>query len=111
MVMNQKTLERITEDTKVWMPTLDIVPPIYSSDIPNFREWVNWSGWKGYEESHMAFDFACYFDVDGNIVLGLHSQTPVRAIADGRIYQISNLLGGDDYQRMVNIEHASNGSG
>src|SRR3989338_1459453 len=113
MVMNQKTLERITEDTKVWMPTLDIVPPIYSSDIPNFREWVNWSGWKGYAQDHTAHDFAAYLTKYGKVVLGLPKETPVRAVADGVIRQISNGLAGNGvpYACFMNIEHGRKGSG
>ncbi len=104
-------LEKITDRTTQWKSSLDIVMPIYGSDIPNFGQWINWSGWKGYSEDHDAVDYACYLDKTGDCILGLPAETPVRAVADGRVCQISNLLGGGDYQRMINIEHASEGSG
>jgi len=113
MHMVDKTLEKITEDTKIWTPNLDIVLPIDDSDIPNFKEWVNWSGWKGYEDGHEAYDFAVYLTQDGKVVLGLPKETPVRAIGDGVVRQISNGLAGSGvpYACFMNIEHGRNGSG
>ena len=111
--MDQKNLERITEDTQIWTSNPDIVLPIDGSDIPNFREWVNWSGWKGYSPHHTAYDFAAYLSEDGKVVLGLPKETPVRAIADGVVRQISNGLAGRGvpYACFMNIEHGRNGSG
>jgi hypothetical protein len=111
--MVDKTLEGITEDTKIWTPDLDVVLPVNGSDIPNFREWVNWSGWKGYEVGHEAYDFAAYLTQDGKVILGLLKETPIRAIADGIIRQISNGLAGSGvpYACFINIEHGRNGSG
>ena len=111
--MNQKNLERITEDTKIWTPALDIVLPIDGSDIKGFREWVNWSGWKGYSPHHTAYDFAAYLSEDGRVVLGLPKETPVRAIADGVVRQVSHGLAGRGvtYACFMNIEHGAKGSG
>ena len=107
---NQKNLEQITGDSNTWTPNLDIVLPIDGSDIRGFKEWVNWSGWKGYSEHHTAYDFAAYLNDEGNCVLGLHQDTPVRAVADGVVRQISNGFGGE-YACFMNIEHGSKGSG
>lgn len=111
--MNQKSLKRITEDTKIWTPTLDIVLPINGSDIDDFREWVNWSGWKGYSPHHTAYDFAAYLSEDEKVFLGLPKETPVRAIADGIVRQVSYGLAGRGvpYACFMNIEHGAEGSG
>jgi len=113
MYMVDKNLERITEDTKIWTPNLDITLPIDGSDIEGFKEWVNWSGWKGYSQDHTAFDFATYLTDDGKCVLGLPKETPVRAVADGVVRQVSYGLAGRGvpYACFMNIEHGRNGSG
>ena len=92
--MIQNSLERITKGTKIWATHLDIVLPVDGTDIPHFREWVNWSGWKGYSPDHTAYDFAAYLSEDGRVVLGLPKETPVRAVADGFVRQVSDGLAG-----------------
>lgn len=111
--MNQKNLEKIAKDTKIWTPTLDIVLPIDGSDIQGFREWVNWSGWKGYSPHHTAYDFAAYLTEGGTCVLGLPKETPVRAVADGTVRQVSHGIAGREvpYACFMNIEHGRAGSG
>ncbi len=118
--MAGKNLERIAKDTKIWTPDLDITLPINGSDIPNFREWVNWNGWKGYSPAHEAFDFAAYIDKDSRCILGLPEETPVRAIADGFARFVSNKLlesvgyklpEGWGYGTTIEIEHGKKGSG
>jgi murein DD-endopeptidase MepM/ murein hydrolase activator NlpD len=102
-------LERITEKTRVWTPNLDIVLPINGGDIPEFSKWVNWSGWKGYNQKHEGFDFACYINKNGDYVIGLPERTPVRAIADGEIFKVSRGL--SDYSSSIILEHAESRSG
>ena len=111
--MGLKNLESITEETRIWTPNLDIVSPINGLDIPEFQEWVNWSGWKGYAQDHTAHDFAAYLTKDGRCVLGLPKETPVRAVADGIVAQVSQGLAGSGvpYATFINIEHAEKGSG
>lgn len=106
-------LEKITDKTTQWKPNLDIVMPIYGGDIPKFIKWINWSGWKGYSENHDAVDYGCYLDKTGDCVLGLPEETPVRAVADGIVRQISCGLAGRGvpYACFMNIEHGASGSG
>lgn len=106
-------LEKITDKTTQWKFNLDIVMPINGRDIPSFKEWTNWSGWKGYSENHDAVDFACYLNDRGDYVLGLHAETPVRAVADGVVKQVSCGLAGRGvpYACFMNIEHGKDGSG
>ena len=75
-----EVLERITENTLVWVPNLDIALPINSTDIPAFKKWVEWNG---IHRGHEGYDFAAYIDEKGECVLGLPSETKVRAVADG----------------------------
>lgn len=110
--MNRKNLERIAEDTKIWTPSLDIILPINGYDIKGFRGWINWNGWMGYSPSHTGYDFAAYLSSDGQIVLGLPKETPVRAVADGVVRQVSQgLAEGSGYATFMNIEHGAEGSG
>src|SRR3989338_2523281 len=108
-----KNLERITDETTAWHPNLDVVLPVNGSDIPDFREWVNWSGWQGYSPDHTAYDFAAYLNQKGKCVLGLPKETPIRAVADGIVRQVSYGLAGRGvpYGCFMNIEHGRYGSG
>ena len=106
-----KSLE-ITSETTSWGHNLDLSLPINSRDIPNFKEWVNWSGWEGYDLNHKAFDFAAYLTRDNTCVLGLPKETPIRAIAEGIVTQVSDGFGGGvPYACYMNIEHGATGSG
>lgn len=101
-------LEKITKNTKIWKPNLNIVLPICGRDIPDFKEWVNWNG---YSESHRGFDFTAYIN-NNKCVLGLPSITLVRAVADGIVRQVSQgLAEGDGYATFINIEHGKKDSG
>jgi len=106
-------LERIDKKTRIWTSDLDIVLPIDGRDVPEFSQWVNWSGWKGYSQYHTAYDFAAYLDNNGNCVLGLPKETPVRAISDGLVAQVSTGLAGEGvpYATFINVEHAEEQSG
>jgi len=100
--------EKLTSETDEWTPNLDIVAPIYGSDIKGFSRWVKWNG---FSENHKAYDFAAYIDEDGRCVLGLPSETPIRSIADGVVRQISQGLAREaGYATFINIEHAREGS-
>ncbi len=106
------SLENITQDTRLWTPDLDIILPVDGSDIPYFKDWVNWSGWKGYDDDHKAYDFSAYLTHDDKVVLGLPKKTPVRAVADGIVKQISDgLAEGVPYACFLNLEHGREGSG
>lgn len=114
--MNQKNLKRIIGGTEIWAPDFDIVLPINGLDIPDFREWINWGGWKGYSPYHNAYDFAAYLTEDGGVVLGLPKETPVRSVADGIVRQVSCGLAETGspyagYACFMNIEHGSEESG
>lgn len=101
-------LEKITENTRVWTRNLDVTLPILGTDIPRFEEWV---AWNCFSESHNGFDFAVYIDKEGRCILGLPSETPVRAVADGIVAQVydSTYLG--EYAVFINVEHGKKGSG
>ncbi|MEK7680120.1 MAG: peptidoglycan DD-metalloendopeptidase family protein, partial [Deltaproteobacteria bacterium] len=99
-------VEKITSDTKIWTPDLDIVSPIDVSFIENFRGWLNWNGF-GIANGHSAFDFAAYLTSGDGAVLGLPENTPVRAVADGTVLQV--LWPYKDpsrgYEGLINIGH------
>ncbi len=91
----------ITKDIMVWERHLDITCPVDSKDIKGFGQWVNWNGFK---PGHLAFDFAAYMDrTGGKIVLGLPSETPIRAVADGLVIGVSRGVCG--YAHYIHIEH------
>lgn len=100
-----ETLEQITEDTNFWTHNLDIVSPIDTSRIRGFARWVNWSGWKGYDQEHTAYDFAAYMDTKERCVLGLPKGTLVRAIADGIV---NNENDEESYYNSVYVYHGAN---
>ena len=54
-----------------------------------------------------AFDLAAYLSTDGRVVIGLPRDTPVRAIASGRVF--GKYKG--EYLHQVVIEHGIPGSG
>lgn len=101
------------KDLEIWAPNLNIIMPILPSDIPDFKAWINWSGFEGYSKNHVAFDFGAFINANGNCVLGLPEKTPIRAVADGTIAQISCGLAGRGvrYACFINIEHGEDGSG
>ena len=110
--MPETLIDKLTSKDE-WIQDLDIALPINGSDIPYFREWINWNGWKGNCHYHTAFDFASYFTGDGKCILGLPRETPVRAIADGIVKQVSHGLAGSGvpYACFINIEHGKEESG
>ena len=81
--------------------------PIFGSDIVDFLKWVNWHDFTGVPKSiddpnwHNGYDFAAYLNKQGQCVLGLPSETPVRAIADGEVLFFSN----DGYQKQMILLH------
>jgi len=101
--------KELNENTKLWTSTLDIVLSINDLDIPNFHKWVNWNG---YTQRHTGFDFAAYLTKNGKCILGLPSEIPVRAIADGVVRQVSQgLAEGYEYATFINIEHGKKDGG
>jgi len=104
-----KSPKKITKQTKIWGSDLDIVLPINGPDIANFDKWVNW---RGYTQNHRGFDFAAYLTKDKRCVLGLPSETPIRAVADGVVKQISQGLAEYyQYATFINIAHGKEDSG
>lgn len=99
---------KITQDTKIWTPDLDVTLPINGKDIPKFKWWINWNG---FSKKHTGFDFAAYIDEKERSVLGLPPETPVRAVADGIVKQVSAGLAETGYAMFINIEHGQEGSG
>ncbi len=94
-----KTIERVP----IWSPGMNIELPVRGEDIKYFKEWVNWNC---YSNEHDGFDFAAYINSKGKCVLGLPAETPIRAIADGAVMQVSQgLTEGDGYGTWITIEH------
>lgn len=103
----------INEETKEWMRDLDTQLPILGTDIPNFKHWINWNGFqldRNTGQGHEGFDFAAYLTTDDKIILGLPPETKIRAVADGRIAQVSHGFGGP-YGYFINVEHGKEGEG
>lgn len=102
-MMNMATsenLEKITVRTKLWKPTLDIVPPIDTFQIPGFVRWINWNG---YKECHEGYDFAAYINTRGECVLGLPKDILIRAVAPGHVvYEIGEE---SHYDSSIDIYH------
>lgn len=88
----KEDLEIKSQNGNLLNSNLDISLPILERDIPDFKQWINWSGWKGYSPFHTAYDFAAYLDNKGECVLGLEENTPIRAVADGYISKIRNWI-------------------
>lgn len=82
--------------------------PILGKDIPNFKHWVLWNG---FSRGHQGFDFAAYLTADNKCILGLSAETPVRAVADGTVFQVQEQSHGLAYAAFINIEHGETGSG
>ncbi|TSC90114.1 MAG: hypothetical protein G01um10145_218 [Microgenomates group bacterium Gr01-1014_5] len=113
---NQIVRRSLDKDTKEWSPELDTSLPINSSDIPNFKEWVNWNGFlfdRETKKGHNGFDFAAYVTTDNRVVLGLSEDTKIRAVADGVVKQVLDTpeAVGGGYGIMINIEHGADDSG
>jgi len=115
--MTQKNVSQLAE-RKMWTPDLDVTMPINGSDLPDFREWVNWNGWnesssKANPHPHTAHDFAAYLTQKGDCILGLPENTPIRAIADGIVHSVHLNLPwrGKRYNNYLVVEHDEPGSG
>ncbi|MBT6069084.1 M23 family metallopeptidase [Candidatus Peregrinibacteria bacterium] len=90
-----------------WSSESDVSPPIRGEDLPDFEGWVNFNG---FSSRHPAYDYAAYLTDGGKCcVLGLPEGTPVRAVADGTVYQV--ILDAPPYMRIINIEHGEVGTG
>lgn len=99
----------IDKDTKEWSPELDTALPINGLDIPNFKAWVNWNGFhldRKTGKGHDGFDFVAYLTTDNRVVLGLPSDTKIRAVADGVVRQVLDApeAVGGGYGVMISIE-------
>ncbi len=107
--IEQKGKRSLTPETTEWAPDLDTELAIDGQDIPGFKAWINWndadidrSGYrKGY---HQGVDFAAYLTTDDEIVLGLPPDTPVRAVADGKINTIAATPDAG-YNGWILVEH------
>ena len=106
----------IDNETNEWLANQDTCLPINGKDIPGFKEWVCWNGFQLDRETgkgHSGFDFAAYLTQDGDVILGLPPETPVRAVADGVVAQVLDnpeAVGGG-YGVMMSIEHGAHDSG
>ncbi len=105
----------ITPETIEWEPDLDTALAIDGRDIEGFREWINWNdadidrtGVRVTRGYHQGLDLAAYLNTEGEIVLGLPPNAPVRAVADGRIDTIATEDAG--YNGWIRIEHGKLGS-
>jgi len=100
---HSNSLEEVTENTKLWMPNLNLRVPVNGADIKGFKQWINL---KGFSPEHPSYDFVAYVKEDGEVVVGLPNSTQVIAVADGIVKEI-------DYVSMtpsVVIEHGGHGS-
>ena len=111
--MARTNLEKITKNTKIWTPRLNVDLPINGLDIMYFQDWVNWNGSKGCSQNHNAYDFAAYLTTNGHCILGLPENVPIRAIADGVVTKISQGITGVEgpYACFMTIEHGAPDSG
>lgn len=73
--------------------------PINGKDIRNFDSWIDWDGPR---VDSPGFHFAAYTNTNGVPVLGLPKKTPVRAMADGRVYMVTDP---GDYSSAIGINH------
>ncbi|NTV23474.1 MAG: M23 family metallopeptidase [Nanoarchaeota archaeon] len=85
--MATNNLESIANASE-WSANLDVEMPIRERDIPGFEKWINWNSYnpnldRDGEMIHNGYDFAAYYNSQGECVLGLPAETVVRAIADG----------------------------
>lgn len=98
---DQALTDIVSKETDFWTNRTRLVFPIDGARIPDFAEWVNWSGWKGYSPAHEGFDLAAYLTKDGKCVLGLPWKTEVRAVEDGIVHSVSYMY----YEGEVVIHH------
>lgn len=98
---------KIDATTLEWEPQLDTDLPIWGSDLPDFAAWVNWNGYEvsPSKKEHGAFDFAAYLTTQGDIVLGLPENTPIRAVADGYVKHTGIEMDTTPYEGYVELEH------
>ena len=95
---------------RTWTDLIGYVSmPILGSDIAGFKEWLFLNGYKDPNLSHDGFDFSCYLDIKGRVVIGLPKLTPVRAVFDGKVvellywpYDVKN------YKSDMSISHSRN---
>lgn len=91
-----------------WTPELDLVSPIDGTAcIPGFVQWVNWNGWG---PRHQALDFAAYLNQRNECVIGLPSETQIRAVADARVHKVFDDNINGSYSKYIKLEHGERGS-
>ncbi|MBU0665765.1 MAG: M23 family metallopeptidase [Nanoarchaeota archaeon] len=95
-----------------WMPSLDIGHPIFPEDVKGFTKWVMYGGFKKYhnsgrhDESHLGHDFVSHLDEEQVEHFRLHSDTPVRAVADGVVKSIIRNNGRfSEYETYLIVQH------
>ena len=81
---------------------LELNPPINSTELPRFRQWVNWNG---YSERHQGYDFCAYLNNYGICIFGLPSETKVRAVANGIVTRVNKNSGLYGYGNVVYMLH------
>lgn len=106
----------ITPETNEWEPWLDVNLPIDGTEIPDFKEWVNWNGFQLNRtalKGHNGYDFAAYLNVENKVIFGLAPDTKIRAVADGIVTEILNdpALVDGGYGVQITIEHGVEDSG
>jgi len=99
---------------KIWTSCTKTVTPIDESQIPNFKEWVWYQGFRKSStpfrrDGHEAFDFSAYLNTEGNCIVGLPEGTIVRAVRGGTVTQAN--LNDFRYSSFVNIEHGARNNG
>ena len=98
-----------TRKIKIWAPDLDLVSPIDEIQITEFKEWVQYNGFRTPQRGHGGFDFASYLTKDGACYLGLPPETVVRAVMGGIVAGVrkSNFA----YSNEIIIDHGKQGDG
>lgn len=88
-------------ETNEWTSDVDAELPISSSDLPGFKQWINFNGFNYLD--HPGIDLSAYINQQDELVIGLPAGTPIRAASDGKIAQISNSR--SPYHGYINILH------
>jgi hypothetical protein len=105
----------IGNETRQWTHDLDVLTPIDETSIPGFKRWVSHHTpvshvLLDWETEESAFDWAIYVNKKNEVIVGLPPNTPVRAIAPGRVLRVSPASE-DGYYSFVSLSHGKKGSG
>lgn len=97
---------RITRETKIWVPGLDVIVPIDIASIPDFQRWVNFNG---FHPGHRGYDFSAYINGRNQCIVGLPPDARVKAVADGIVTRVYSPRG--SYASDITIEHGGDREG